>query len=41
VSQRDHRTLDRLISRLDPNHRVDPDALDHQETPWYIETFHP
>jgi uncharacterized protein YbbK (DUF523 family) len=39
VSQRDHRTLDALLRKLDPAHRPDPAARDHHETPWYVETF--
>lgn len=41
VSQRDHRTLDRIITQLDPTHRGDPAARDHHESPWYLETFNP
>jgi uncharacterized protein YbbK (DUF523 family) len=39
VSQRDYRTLDGLLSRLDPSHQPDPTAQDHHETQWYLETF--
>lgn len=39
LSQRDHRTLDRIVSRLDPTHPTSPDARDHHETAWYIENF--
>lgn len=39
VSQRDHRTLETLLSKFDPAHRTDPTARDHHETPWYIHTF--
>ena len=39
VSQRDHRTLDAILSKLDPTHQVDSAARDHHETPWYTETF--
>jgi uncharacterized protein YbbK (DUF523 family) len=39
VSQRDHRTLDLLISRLDPTHVPRAHTQDHHETPWYIDTF--
>lgn len=39
VSQRDHRTLDVLLSKLDPSYQADPAARDHHETPWYVETF--
>lgn len=42
VSQRDYRTLEALLHKLDPLHQADPAARDHHETPWYIETFgHP
>jgi uncharacterized protein YbbK (DUF523 family) len=39
VSQRDHRTLDVLIGKLDPAHVPTPGLRDHHETAWYIETF--
>ncbi|MGO9856989.1 MAG: DUF523 domain-containing protein [Acidimicrobiales bacterium] len=39
LSQRDHRTLDAVLSKLDPTYRADPAARDHHETPWYVETF--
>ena len=39
LSQRDYRTLDRILSKLDPAHRADPDARDHHETRWYAENF--
>lgn len=41
VSQRDHRTLDRLCARLDPAHSVDPSKADHHETAWYVGYFRP
>jgi len=34
VSQRDHATLERLRARLDPDHRPDPQAVDHHDHPW-------
>jgi uncharacterized protein YbbK (DUF523 family) len=34
VSQRDHRTLDAVLSKLDSTHQADPTARDHHETPW-------
>lgn len=34
MSQRDRRTLDLLLARLDPDHAPDPAALDHHETAW-------
>ncbi len=39
LSQRDHRTLDAVLSKLDSNYQRDPAARDHHETPWYVETF--
>jgi uncharacterized protein YbbK (DUF523 family) len=39
VSQRDHRTLDLLFSKLDPTHAHTPGLRDHHETQWYIENF--
>lgn len=39
LSQRDHRTLDAVLSTLDSNYRSHPAARDHHETPWYLETF--
>ncbi len=39
VSQRDHRTLDAVLSKLDSNYQSHPAARDHHETAWYIETF--
>ncbi len=39
LSQRDHRTLDAVLSTLDPTYEADPLARDHHETTWYVETF--
>jgi uncharacterized protein YbbK (DUF523 family) len=39
VSQRDHRTLEVIIGRLDPSHAPTASPRDHHETAWYIETF--
>ena len=39
VSQRDHRTLERLRALLDPGHRPDSAARDHHETAWYRAYF--
>lgn len=39
ISQRDYRSLEILISKLDPQHNIDPDAIDHDETFWYKEYF--
>jgi len=39
MSQRDHRMLDAVMSKLDPTYHADPAARDHHETPWYVKTF--
>ena len=39
LSQRDYRTLDRILGKVDPTHQSNPDARDHHETEWYVETF--
>jgi hypothetical protein len=39
LSQRDYRTLDRILSKLDSTHQSNPDARDHHETKWYVENF--
>lgn len=39
VSQRDYRTLEMILHRLDPNHIIDDSAVDHHETDWYREYF--
>ena len=39
LSQRDHRTFDAVLSKVDPTYQADPAARDHHETPWYVETF--
>jgi uncharacterized protein YbbK (DUF523 family) len=39
LSQRDHRTLDAVLSKLDSNYQSHPAARNHHETPWYVETF--
>jgi uncharacterized protein YbbK (DUF523 family) len=38
-SQRDYRTLDRILCALDPTRPSNPEARDHHETKWYIESF--
>jgi uncharacterized protein YbbK (DUF523 family) len=38
-SQRDCRTLDRILCALDPTRPSNPVARDHHETKWYIENF--
>ena len=39
LSQKDHRTLDAVLSKLDSNYQSHPAARNHHETPWYVETF--
>lgn len=39
LAQRDHRSRQRLWSRLDPTFTVDPAARDHHETDWYRGAF--
>lgn len=39
ISQRDYAALEILYARIDPNHRIDPDRLDQNETAWYKEYF--
>jgi uncharacterized protein YbbK (DUF523 family) len=39
VSQRDHRTLEAVLGKLDPGYRLNPAARDHHETQWYVEIF--
>jgi uncharacterized protein YbbK (DUF523 family) len=39
LSQRDHRTLDAVLSKLDSDYQGHPTARDHHETLWYLETF--
>jgi uncharacterized protein YbbK (DUF523 family) len=39
VSQRDHRTLDRIIGILDPSYEPDTSACDHHESEWYVTNF--
>lgn len=41
VSQRDHRTLGRILARLDPSCKQDPTARDHHQTDWYLQRFGP
>ena len=38
-SQRDYRTLDRILCALDPTRSSNPDARDFHETQWYVENF--
>ena len=39
ISQRDDRTIGRLLAALDPDFRADPDAEDFPDTQWYREYF--
>lgn len=39
VSQRDHASLEILYAKLNPDHVVDPKAIDHDETEWYRTYF--
>ncbi len=39
VSQRDYRSLEILFSKIDPNHKINLDAIDHHETDWYQSYF--
>jgi uncharacterized protein YbbK (DUF523 family) len=39
VSHRDYRTLGYLTHKLDSTFEMDPAALDHHETEWYVEHF--
>lgn len=39
VSQRDYRTLGRILRHLDPAYEPDPAAVDHHETEWYRSYF--
>jgi uncharacterized protein YbbK (DUF523 family) len=41
VSQRDYRTLDRIMRRLDPAHEARDDLKDHHEIDWYRGYFGP
>lgn len=39
LSQRDHKTLDLILCKLDISYQADPKCRDHHETQWYIDTF--
>lgn len=39
VSQRDYKTLELVLSKLDKSHCIDDKARDHHETEWYKEYF--
>ncbi len=39
LSQRDHKTLDLILHKLNVNYQPDPKSCDHHETRWYLDTF--
>jgi len=39
VSQRDHRSIGRIMAKLDPSYELDTTACDHHETDWYLANF--
>ena len=39
ITQRNHRSLQLLFQKLDPEFKVDPNAKDHDELDWYKEYF--
>lgn len=39
ISQRDYKSLEILYAKIDPNHKLNPDAIDHDEHEWYREYF--
>jgi uncharacterized protein YbbK (DUF523 family) len=39
LSQRDYRTLDLILHKLDVSHVPDPKSRDHHETQWYVDSF--
>lgn len=39
ISQRDYKSLDILLNKIDKNHIPDLTAIDHDETDWYKEYF--
>lgn len=39
ISQRDYKSLDILLSKIDPAHIRDDSAIDHDETEWYKDYF--
>ena len=39
VSQRDHRTLNRIFHAVDPSHHLRDDLIDHHEIDWYRSRF--
>ncbi|MGH9078476.1 MAG: DUF523 domain-containing protein [Acidimicrobiales bacterium] len=41
VSHRDHRSLGRVMRKLDPSVELDPAARDHHESDWYVQHLGP
>jgi uncharacterized protein YbbK (DUF523 family) len=41
VSHRDHRSLGRVMHKLEPSVELDPTARDHHETDWYVDHLGP
>lgn len=39
ISQRDFASLELLYKKLDQEHKIDLDAIDHHQTEWYVEFF--
>ena len=39
ISQRDYKSLDILLTKIDSDHLPDKTAIDHDETDWYREYF--
>lgn len=39
VSQRDYLTIEKIASKINPNHKVNSELKDHHETEWYKENF--
>jgi uncharacterized protein YbbK (DUF523 family) len=39
ISQRDFAALEILYSKIDGEHKIDTDAKDHDQHPWYLEYF--
>jgi hypothetical protein len=40
ISQRDFAALEILYQKLDPDHVIDPNAKDQDQTDWYRSYFH-
>jgi uncharacterized protein YbbK (DUF523 family) len=39
LSQRDNKTLEMILHKLDGTYQPDPKSRDHHETRWYLDTF--